>query len=96
MRTVLLAVLAIPAFAADLPAVAVTGGQIRGGALEKGGAVFKGIPFAQAPVGDLRWREPAAVKAWTGVREATSFGAPCAQNAGGRMQEMRAARIACS
>jgi para-nitrobenzyl esterase len=86
MRTVLLAVLAIPVFAADLPPVSVTGGQIHGGALEKGGAVFKGIPFAQAPVGDLRWREPSAVKAWTGVREATTFGAPCAQNAGGRMQ----------
>src|SRR5579872_5222178 len=88
MRTLLLALLAIPAFAADsAPAVAVTGGQIRGGALQNGGAVFKGVPFAQAPVGDLRWREPAAVKAWTGVREATAFGAPCAQNAGGRMQE---------
>jgi len=88
MRTVLFAVLAIPAFAADpAPAIAVTGGQIHGAALEKGGMVFKGIPFAQAPVGDLRWREPAAVKAWTGVRETTSFGAPCAQNAGGRMQE---------
>ena len=87
MRLVLLAVLAIPAIAADLPTASVTGGQIRGGALDKGGAVFKGIPFAQAPVGDRRWREPAAVKPWTGVREATSFGAPCAQNAGGRMQQ---------
>src|SRR5512142_1025447 len=87
MRTVLLAVLAISSFAAELPTITVTGGQIHGGALEKGGAVFKGIPFAQAPVGDLRWRAPVAVKTWTGVRESTSFGAPCAQNAGGRMQE---------
>jgi para-nitrobenzyl esterase len=87
MRTVLIALFVVPAFAADLPVVAVTGGQIRGGALDKGGAVFKGVPFAQAPAGDLRWREPAQVKTWTGVREATSFGAPCAQNAGGRMQD---------
>src|ERR1051326_1468189 len=87
MRTVLLAVLVIPVFSADLPVVTVTGGQIRGNALLKGGVVFKGIPFAKAPIGELRWREPAAVKPWTGVREATSFGAPCAQNAGGRMQE---------
>src|SRR5689334_13320849 len=87
MRTVLLAVLAIPAFAADVPTIAVTAGQIHGAVLDKGGAVFKGIPFAQAPTGDLRWREPAPVKAWTGVRETTSFGSPCAQNAGGRMQE---------
>ena len=96
MRTVLLAVLAIPAFAADVPTVAVTGGQIRGGVLEKGGAVFKGIPFAQPPVGDLRWREPAPVKAWSGVREATSFGAPCAQNAGRTHAGEQAAKTACS
>jgi len=49
-------------------------------ALDKGEAVFKGIPFAQAPVGDLRWREPMSVKPWSGVRDATAFGAPCAQN----------------
>jgi len=87
MRLVLIALLAAPAFAADRPTITVTGGQIRGGTLDKGGAVFKGIPFAGAPIGDLRWREPAAVKAWTGVREATAFGAPCAQNSGGKMQE---------
>ena len=87
MRLVLIAFLAAPGFAADLPLVTVTGGQIRGGALEQGGAFFKGVPFAQAPLGDLRWREPAAVKSWSGVREAASYGAPCAQNAGGRMQE---------
>jgi len=69
------------------PTLAVTGGQIRGSLLTQGGAVFKGIPFAQAPVGDLRWREPIPVKAWTGVRDATTFGVPCAQNSGGRMME---------
>jgi para-nitrobenzyl esterase len=87
MRLVLIALLAATSFAADLSAIAVTGGLIRGSALEKGGAVFKGIPFAQAPVGDLRWREPAPVKSWSGVRETTSFGAACAQNSGGKMQE---------
>jgi len=68
MRTVLIVLLAAPAFAADLSAITVIGGLVRGVSLEKGGAVFKGIPFAQAPVGDLRWREPAPVKAWSGVR----------------------------
>jgi para-nitrobenzyl esterase len=86
MRLVLIAAFLAALCAAEPPSAAVTGGQIRGGTLEKGGAFFKGIPFAQAPIGDLRWREPAPVKAWTGVREATSFGAACAQNAGGRMQ----------
>lgn len=79
--------LALSASAADSPTVTVTGGPIRGGLLEKGGAVFKRIPFAQPPVGDLRWREPLPVKPWTGVREATAFGAPCAQNSNERMLE---------
>jgi para-nitrobenzyl esterase len=36
--------------------------------------VFKGIPFAAPPVGDLRWREPRPVVAWEGVRVADHFG----------------------
>lgn len=66
------------------PVVGVRGGQIRGAALAGGGAVFKGIPYAQSPVGARRWREPMPVERWAGVRDATAFGAPCAQNAGGR------------
>jgi len=57
----------------------VTGGQIRGAMLDQGGAVFKGIPYAAPPVGDLRWREPAPVKRWTGQRDATAFAPACAQ-----------------
>ena len=41
---------------------------------ESGIKVFKGVPFAQPPVGDLRWKAPQPVKAWTGVRKATDFG----------------------
>jgi para-nitrobenzyl esterase len=40
---------------------------------------FKGIPFAQPPVGDLRWREPQPVKNWTGARSADKFGPTCMQ-----------------
>jgi len=40
---------------------------------------FKGIPFAQPPVGDLRWREPRPVKNWKGVRSAGQFGPTCMQ-----------------
>ena len=38
---------------------------------------YLGIPFAEAPVGDLRWMEPKPTIKWEGVREATEFGATC-------------------
>jgi para-nitrobenzyl esterase len=41
--------------------------------------IFKGIPFAAPPVGELRWKEPQPVAAWKGVRKATEFGARCMQ-----------------
>jgi para-nitrobenzyl esterase len=41
--------------------------------------MFKGIPFAAPPVGELRWKEPQAVSPWKGVRKATEFGARCMQ-----------------
>ena len=64
------------------PTVQVSGGMIRGLLSEGGGAAFKGIPYARPPVGDLRWREPMPVLGWTGTRDATRFGAVCAQNPG--------------
>ena len=36
--------------------------------------VFKGVPFAEPPVGELRWKAPQPVKAWRGVRDALDFG----------------------
>jgi para-nitrobenzyl esterase len=62
------------------PIVSISTGQLRGSPTADGGAVFKNIPFAQPPVGDLRWREPLAAKVWTGVRDATAFGPMCNQN----------------
>ena len=35
---------------------------------------FLGVPFAQAPVGDLRWKAPQPVQPWEGIREAKAFG----------------------
>jgi|HubBroStandDraft_2_1064218.scaffolds.fasta_scaffold08140_5 para-nitrobenzyl esterase len=73
---------AAPLMAAETPAAAPTvtidTGKLRG---EAQGAVvsFKGIPFAQPPVGDLRWRPPQPVAKWQGVRDATSYGADCMQ-----------------
>jgi para-nitrobenzyl esterase len=85
MRLLALAFCAVMLCAADSdPVVTVNGGQVRGRLLpQAGGAVFKGIPFAQPPVGDLRWREPLPVKPWTGVKDAGDYGAPCAQIAAG-------------
>ena len=45
--------------------------------------VFKGIPFAAPPVGDLRWRPPQPAKSWDGVRAADKFSANCMQRAAG-------------
>jgi para-nitrobenzyl esterase len=41
--------------------------------------MFKGIPFAQPPVGDLRWKDPQPVQNWTGVRKADHFAANAMQ-----------------
>ncbi|OGP50365.1 MAG: hypothetical protein A2Y79_11620 [Deltaproteobacteria bacterium RBG_13_43_22] len=41
--------------------------------------VFKGIPYAAPPVGDLRWRPPQAVKPWEGVLQCNTFGPVCPQ-----------------
>jgi para-nitrobenzyl esterase len=43
--------------------------------------VFRGIPYAAAPVGKLRWREPQPLARWDGVRKADQFGAICMQPA---------------
>jgi para-nitrobenzyl esterase len=44
-----------------------------------GSHVFAGIPYAQAPVGALRWRAPRPLEPWASRREALHAGAPCAQ-----------------
>jgi para-nitrobenzyl esterase len=41
---------------------------------------YKGIPYAAAPVGSLRWKSPRPVPPWAGVRKADHFGPVCMQN----------------
>ncbi len=64
------------------PLVQTPDGPVRGfsgaGALA-GTDAFRGIPFAQPPVGDLRFAPPAAPAPWSAERPATSFGASCLQ-----------------
>ena len=74
--------LLLPVFAAvenSIPQVKTASGHLQGEPIKEGVA-YKGIPFAQPPVGDLRWKSPQPVKPWTGVRKATNFGPRCMQN----------------
>lgn len=48
--------------------------------LESEVVAYKGIPFAEAPVGQRRWTAPTPPAKWSGVRNATTFGADCAQS----------------
>lgn len=54
--------------------VRLTTGRVEGVMEASGIRSFKGIPFAAPPVGDLRWKEPQPVKAWSGVLKADHFG----------------------
>jgi len=60
------------------PVVSVAQGQLEG---RQDGVVntFLGIPYAAAPVGDLRWRAPQPAPAWAGLRDASRFGPSCMQ-----------------
>jgi len=44
-----------------------------------GVSVYKGVPFAAPPVGDLRWRPPVHSASWTGTRKADAFAPACMQ-----------------
>jgi para-nitrobenzyl esterase len=64
----------------QIQTVKVTGGEVQGVVTESI-SIFKGIPFAAPPVGDLRWKAPAPVQAWTGIKKADAFAPACMQAA---------------
>eukprot|EP01060_Flectonema_neradi_P021004 TRINITY_DN28513_c0_g1_i1.p1 TRINITY_DN28513_c0_g1~~TRINITY_DN28513_c0_g1_i1.p1 ORF type:complete len:636 (+),score=96.12 TRINITY_DN28513_c0_g1_i1:64-1908(+) len=53
-------------------------GQIKG-IVVNGTEMYRGIPYAQPPLGNLRFREPVEIQPWHGVKDATNFGASCTQ-----------------
>ena len=62
---------------AACPVLNVEGGQVQGIKCENPGVfVYKGIPYAAPPIGDLRWKEPQPVVAWDSVRLCDKFGHP--------------------
>jgi para-nitrobenzyl esterase len=62
------------------PIVKIDSGAIQGAAVDEL-TVYRGVPFAAAPIGDLRWRAPLSVEPWTGVLPATQFKPSCMQPA---------------
>ncbi|MFI4934066.1 MAG: carboxylesterase/lipase family protein [Caulobacterales bacterium] len=68
------------AAAASAQTVRTEGGELQGTTAD-GLTVFKAIPFAAPPVGDLRWRAPQPAKPWTGVKSADAFAPVCTQSA---------------
>ncbi|HEY9231592.1 MAG TPA: carboxylesterase family protein, partial [Blastocatellia bacterium] len=71
---------ALVASAQTADRVKTANGVVEGAGRQGSGVrIFKGIPFAQPPVGELRWREPQPVKNWQGVRQAAQFGPRCMQ-----------------
>jgi len=69
----------VPPARAQVRDVDVTGGKVSG-VVSNGIASFKGIPFAAPPVGALRWKAPQPVTPWTGVKQASDYGASCMQD----------------
>jgi para-nitrobenzyl esterase len=58
----------------DEQVVTVAEGRLKGIRLASGVSVFKGIPYAAAPVGNLRWKMPMPLTKWSGIKTAIEFG----------------------
>ena len=67
--------------AQDATVVRTDAGRLRGEVTAEGHQ-FLGVPFAEPPVGALRWKAPRTVRPWQGVRTATDFGNRCVQTSG--------------
>jgi para-nitrobenzyl esterase len=78
--TAIISGLSVTAFAETMT-VKTGQGKVRGKTINDGKVkAFLGMPYAAAPVADLRWRAPQGPAHWAGERDATKYGAHCAQN----------------
>ena len=60
--------------------VETTSGQLRGFEADESAWQFLGVPYAQPPLGDLRWKAPQPINPWEGIREAVSWSDQAAQS----------------
>ena len=72
------AAVASPVSGGANPIVRIDDGLVRGASV-MGVNSFLGLPYAAPPTGNLRWRPPQPASSWSGVRDATQFGASCPQ-----------------
>jgi para-nitrobenzyl esterase len=87
-RSLVVAALMASAFAANAFAkpIHIAKGEIQG-TREDGLTVYRGVPFAAAPIGELRWRAPQPPAHWAGVRAAEKFAPPCIGNGPGSSED---------
>src|SRR5690242_20469701 len=72
----------VAAGAAATDVVQTANGAVEGRGVQASGVrLFRGIPYAQPPTGELRWKAPRPPKQWSGVRKADQFGPRCMQEA---------------
>jgi para-nitrobenzyl esterase len=73
-----LAALPLLAGAADGPVARTPSGDVAG-RFERTVSVFRGLPYAAAPVGERRWQAPGPAPRWTGLRDGSAAGPACTQ-----------------
>ena len=82
---IILVLVTFPCFSVAVPIAAASDLEVQtqngavAGMLLGSMKAWEGIPYAAPPIGDLRWRPPAPVTPWAGVRDATQPGPPCIQ-----------------
>jgi len=75
-----------PGIPTPTPVVETRAGRVQGLVMD-GVCHFRGVRYGAAPIGPLRWAPPQPAKAWTGIFDASDFGAPAMQLAGGTSVE---------